>query len=56
MSATSAPDDAKFENDGRKDMPRYTTPAGWLDKYLAKTGPDKVFDGSNVVVLKREKK
>lgn len=30
--------------------------AGWLDKYLARTRPDKVFDGTNMLVLKREKK
>ncbi len=48
--------DAKFEGDGRKHIQHFATPAGWLDKYLAKTGPDKVFDGTNILVLKREKK
>ncbi len=48
--------DAKIKGDGSKHIEYFATPAGWLDKYLAKSGPDKVFDGSNVVVLKREKK
>ena len=48
--------DAKIADLGRKYTPHFATPAGWLDKYLTKTGPDKVFDGTNVLVLKREKK
>ena len=49
-------DDAKIDSSGPKYVPHFETPAGWLDKYLAKTGPDKVFDGTNVIELKREKK
>jgi hypothetical protein len=31
----------------------YGTPAGWLAKYLEKTGPDTIFDGSSVDHRKR---
>ena len=34
----------------------YEAPAGWLAKYLEKTGPDDVFDGSNANKYTRKKK
>jgi hypothetical protein len=34
----------------------FETPAGWLAKYFDKNGSDKVFDGSNSLVARREKK
>jgi hypothetical protein len=46
---------AKIPDDGIKPLPTFLTPAEWLDKYLAKTGPEKVFNGTNKVVLKRKK-
>jgi hypothetical protein len=34
----------------------YKTPVGWLANYLDKTGPAKLFDKTNYLELKREKK
>jgi hypothetical protein len=34
----------------------YKTPAGWLAKYLEKTGPDKIYDGSFGWTYRRAKK
>jgi hypothetical protein len=48
--------DAKIESDGGQSIKFYDTPAGWLDKYLDKTGPAKLFDETNYLKLKREKK
>jgi hypothetical protein len=33
----------------------YATEAGWLAKYFDKNGPEKIYDGSNALELKREK-
>jgi hypothetical protein len=44
-----------IRDDGAKSLPFFYTPAGWLAKYLDKTGPQKVFDGTNVLKLKRAK-
>ena len=38
-----------------KDGDYFKTPAGWLARYLEKTGPDKVYDGTNVERRKRVK-
>jgi hypothetical protein len=48
--------DAKIKGDGQQPLEFYNTPAGWLAKYLDKTGPDKLFDKTNYLALKREKK
>ncbi len=48
--------EAKIETDREKFLPSYVTPVGWLAKYLDKTGPNKIFDGTNTLTLKREKK
>ena len=48
--------DEKITGDGGKYFEYFDTPAGWLDKYLAKTGPDKIYNGTNNLILKREKK
>jgi hypothetical protein len=48
--------DAKINSDGSKVLEYYFTPTEWLDKYLDKTGPDKLFDGSNKFECTREKK
>ena len=48
--------DAKIGSDDSKPIEFYDAPVGWLDKYLDKTGPDKLFDGTNSLKLKREKK
>jgi hypothetical protein len=49
--------DEKIEaNRGDKPLEFYKTPAGWLAKYLDKTGPAKLFDKTNYLDLKREKK
>jgi hypothetical protein len=47
---------ANIKDVGMKHFPRFQTPIGWLAKYLDKDGPDKIFDGTNVLVLTREKK
>jgi hypothetical protein len=47
--------DAKIPDDGNKPYPTFLTPAGWFDKHFAKNEPGKVFNGTNKVVLKREK-
>lgn len=44
------------EGAGEKAIEYYPTPAGWVAGYLEKTGPDKLFDGTNLLVLAREKK
>lgn len=48
--------DEKIGDDGRKHVPFFYTPAGWLAKYLDKNDPDKLFDGTNALTLEREKK
>ena len=48
--------DANIADNGRNNLPFFKTPAGWLAKYLDKTGPDKIFDGTNVLELARDKK
>ena len=48
--------DSKIKGLGAKPIEYYETPAGWLAKYLDKTGPEKIFDGSNALMLEREKK
>jgi hypothetical protein len=48
--------EAKIENDGAKHLSYYKTPVGWLAKYLDKTGPAKVFDGTNTLALARDGK
>jgi hypothetical protein len=48
--------DAKIKGDGAKYVEFFDTPAEWLAKYLDKTGPDKLFDGTNTLALTREKK
>jgi hypothetical protein len=50
MKAANVPDD------GQKYVPYFLTPSDWFDKSLGKDGADKVFDGSNTVTFKREKK
>jgi len=47
---------ANLADDGSKHFAYYSTPAEWLAKYLDKNGSDKIYDGSNVLVMKREKK
>jgi hypothetical protein len=46
----------KFKSSGDKYITFYSAPAGWLTKHLDKNGPEKIFDGTNRLVLKREKK
>jgi hypothetical protein len=47
--------DAKIKSDGSNHFIKYyETPAGWLAKYLDKTGPDDLFDGTNKLVLARQ--
>ena len=46
----------KFKGDGGKYVEFYDTPPGWLAKYLDKTRPEKLFDKSNFLELKRDKK
>jgi hypothetical protein len=49
--------DEKWANIGQKDYLRlYETPAGGLAKYLDKNGPDKLFDSTARLELKRKKK
>jgi hypothetical protein len=48
--------DSKIPGDGTKPLEYFRTPAGWLAKYLDKTGPKKIFDGTNELVLARKKK
>lgn len=48
--------DSNIAGDGSKHIEHFNTPTGWLAKYLDKTGPEKVFDGTNRMVLTREKK
>jgi hypothetical protein len=49
--------DAKIDGTGGgQGVEFFRTPAGWLAKYLDKTGPAKIFDGTNYLKLKREKK
>jgi hypothetical protein len=48
--------DADIKDDGRNNVPFFETPVGWLAKYLDKNGPDKIFDGTNMLELAREKK
>jgi hypothetical protein len=48
--------DAKINGNGSKVLEYYFTPTEWLDKYLDKTGPDKLFDGSNKLECTRAKK
>jgi hypothetical protein len=48
--------DAGIKDDDAKYLPYFNTPAGWFTKNLDKTAPDKIFDGTNVLELKREKK
>jgi hypothetical protein len=48
--------DADIKGDGRMYMEYFFTPAGWLEKYLDKTGPDKLFDKTNYLELTRVKK
>jgi hypothetical protein len=44
--------DAKIPGDGSKPVEFFNPPAEWFEK----TGPVKVFDGTNYLALKREKK
>jgi hypothetical protein len=48
--------DEKIKGDGNKVIELYSTPAGWFAEYFGKNAPDKVFDGTNMIELKREKK
>lgn len=48
--------DNMFDDDGGKHIPFFKTPAGWLAKHLDKSGPAKIFDGTNVLELMRDKK
>lgn len=47
---------ANIERDGSFIPAPYHTPSGWFAEYLEKTGPDKLFDGTNCLKLEREKK
>lgn len=47
---------AGIGHNGGKHFRIYDTPAGWLAKYLDKSGPGKLFDGSNTISLTRDKK
>jgi len=47
--------EAKIESD-KGGISFYMTPAGWLAKYLEKTGPDAIYDGSNVGKYQKLKK
>jgi hypothetical protein len=49
-------EDAKVKATGQKPFEFYETPAGWLAKYLDKTGPAKLFDKTESQELKRKKK
>lgn len=46
---------ANLDDDGAKHLAYYTTPDEWLAKYLAKSGSDKIYDGSNALAMKRAK-
>lgn len=48
--------DEKISGDGGKPIQVYSTPAGWFAEYFGKNAPDEVFDGTNMIELKREKK
>ena len=48
--------DEKIDTGGGKPIDFFATPAGWLAKYFEKNGPEKLFDGTNSLELKREKK
>lgn len=48
--------DEKFDDTDGKHVRFFKAPAGWLAKRLDKTDPAKIFDGSNALELKREKK
>jgi hypothetical protein len=47
--------ESNIKDDSGKHFPYFYTPAGWMAKYLDKTGPDRIFDGSNILVMTREK-
>jgi hypothetical protein len=48
--------EANIADNGRNSLPFFKTPAGWFTKSLDKTAPDKIFDGTNVLELTRDKK
>jgi hypothetical protein len=48
--------DEGIEPDKGEHLSFFKTPTGWLAKYFDKNGSDKIYDGSNSIVLKREKK
>ena len=48
--------ESDIKETANSDYRSFETPAGWLAKYLDKTGPDKLFDGTNDLALTREKK
>jgi hypothetical protein len=46
----------KIKGTGPQGQGPYQTPKGWFAKYLAKNGPEELYDGTNVEVWRRAKK